>query len=107
MACPFSKFCLGMCDWTNCPGLSMETTPATDKTQPISASHSLSSSHTSTSSSALLSDRFSAFFSDDEYAVLSKGVVSANTDNSTNKSHGYCAVDIQYLQHGSHGIRLH
>ena len=35
MACPH-KFCLGMCEWT----LSMETTPAMDKTQPISASHS-------------------------------------------------------------------
>ena len=98
MACPFSKFCLGMCEWTNCPELSMETTPATDKTQPISASHSPSSSHTSTSSSTLLSERFSAFVSDDKHAVLSKGVhvVPANMDNSTDKSHGYCAVSIIY-----------
>ena len=64
----------------------METTPATDKTQPISASHSPSSSRTSTSGSTLYSEHFSAFVSDDEHAVLSKGVVSANTDNSTNKS---------------------
>ena len=82
MACPFYKFCLGMCEWTDCPGLSMETTPATDKTQPISASHCPSSSRTRTSST-LPSERFSAFVSDDELAVLSKGVVLANTDKST------------------------
>ena len=54
----------------------METMPATDKTQPISASHSPSSSRTHTSTSTLLSERFSAFFSDDELAVLSKGCSS-------------------------------
>jgi len=82
MACPFSKFCLGMCDWTDCPGLSTETTPATDKTLPISASHSPCSSCT-TSSSTLLSERFSNSFSDDELAVPSKGVPPANMDKST------------------------
>jgi len=48
-----------------------------DKTQPISASHSPSSSHTHTSTSTLLSERFSAFVSDDELAILSKGVVAS------------------------------
>ena len=57
----------------------METTHATDKTQPIPVSHSLSSSRTHTSTSALLSKRFSAlkFVSDDELAVLSEGVVAS------------------------------
>ena len=58
-------------------GLSIETTPATDKTQPISASHSPSSSRTRTFTSILLSERFSAFVSDDELAVLSKGVAAS------------------------------
>jgi len=35
MSCP-RKFCLGMCEWTL---YTMKTTPATDKTQPISVSH--------------------------------------------------------------------
>ena len=55
----------------------METTSARDKTQPISASHSPSSSHMCTSTSTLLSECFSAFVSDDELAVLSKGVVAS------------------------------
>jgi len=38
---------------------------------------------TSTSSSTLLSEHFSAFVSDDELAVLSKGLVPANMDKST------------------------
>jgi len=55
----------------------METTPATDKTQPISASHSPSSSRMRTSTSTLLSERFSSFVSDDKLVVLSKGVVAS------------------------------
>ena len=47
MACPFDKFCLRMCEWTDCPGF--KNTPPTDTTvltgtQP---SCSQSSSHTS------------------------------------------------------------
>jgi len=55
----------------------METAPARDKTQPISASHSPSSSRTHTSTSTLLSKRFSAYVSDNKLAVLSKGVVAS------------------------------
>ena len=63
----------------------METTPTTDKTQPISVSYSLhsmysrspSSSRTRTSTTALLSEPSNAspLFRDDKLAVLSKGVV--------------------------------
>ena len=66
-------------------GLSVETTPSTDKTQPISVSYSLhsmysrspSSSRTRTSTTALLSEPSNAspLFRDDKLAVLSKGVV--------------------------------
>jgi len=62
----------------------VETTPATDKTQPISVSYSLhskysSSSRTRTSTSALLSEPSNAspLFKDDELAVLSKGLVAS------------------------------
>ena len=65
----------------------VEITPATDKTQPISVSYSLhskyssspSSSHTRTSTSALLSkpSNASPLFKDDELAVLSKGLVAS------------------------------
>jgi len=79
MACPFSKFCLGMCKWTNCPGLYGNHSHY-GQDQPISPSHSPSSSRTS---STLLRKCFSAFDSDNELAVLSKGVVLANTDKST------------------------
>ena len=83
MACPFDKFCLGMCDWTDCPGLTMmaENTPTVDAThtQPQPSC----SSHTSNSSSTLhherQRERFTTFINDDELAVLSKGVVPATT----------------------------
>jgi len=41
------------------------------------ATHQAQSSRTSTSSSTLFSERFSAFVGDDELAVLSKGVVQS------------------------------
>jgi len=52
------------------PRLSMETTPTTNKTQAISASHSPTSSCmcTSTSNSTLLSEHFSDFVSNDEHS---------------------------------------
>jgi len=55
----------------------METTSATDKTQPISASHSQRSSRRRTSTSTLLSECFSAYVSDDKFGVLSKGAVAS------------------------------
>ena len=59
LSVPFSKFCLGMCEWT----LYVNHTryAYTDKTQPISASHSPSSSRTRTSTSTLLSECLSTF----------------------------------------------
>lgn len=82
MACPFDKFCLGMCDWTDCPGLAMmENTPTVAQPQPSCSSHT--SNPSSTLHHERQRERFTTFVNDDELAVLSKGVVPASTDKST------------------------
>ena len=76
MACP----CLGMCEWT----LYGNHAHYGHKTQPISVSHTQSTpqapaAHARASTSTLYSvlSNASPLFSDDELAVLSKGVVAS------------------------------
>jgi len=57
--------------WTVCRNHTLRTRPSLF----LLATPQAQSSHTSTSSSTLFSERFSAFVSDDKLAVLSKGVV--------------------------------
>ena len=52
MACNFSDYCLGMCEWTDCPGEKENETSATSREQ-----------------------RFTEFVSDDKLADLAKGFV--------------------------------
>ena len=99
-ACPFDKFCLGMCDWTDCPGRQANssterpalTTPNRDVDDalrqlphPDANNSSASGSHTQTTGSKTSStlERFSTFVDDDKLAILSKGVVPVNTDRNT------------------------
>ena len=86
MACPFSAFCLGMCEWTDCPGFKAKTTPP-NETLPTNTPPTTDTMAAAPLSSSSLpngtSKRFSTFVDDEQLAVLSKGVVPANTDKST------------------------
>ena len=112
-ACPFGKFCLGMCDWTDCPGGRLASTSSTDlwtdhqatpdrghtperlepqpqreplAPLPTNANHASPSICADLRTSSTLEpshERFSTFVNDDELAVLSKGIVPVNTDKNT------------------------
>ena len=74
-----------MCEWTDCPGFYEITTPTTE-TQPTTstmAARARGGSSPTLLSSSTSSERFSTFVDDEQLAVLSKGIVSANTDKST------------------------
>ena len=70
-ACPYDRFCLGMCDWTGCVGAKVKPQsqphlPATSKSEPHLPS----------------CERFE--FTDEEtLEKLSKGLIPVNTDRST------------------------
>ena len=87
MACPFSSTCLGLCEWTGCPGADTNVTTATPTTAaPTTTMRSAITSHTSCTpagSSTGSSTRFAAFVTDEQVAALSKGVTPANTDKTT------------------------
>ena len=68
MACSFSPFCLGMCEWTDCPG------------QNSALGESSSSSSAEAASSLSAPPRFTEFINDDE---LSKGLIPKNTAKNT------------------------
>ena len=93
MACLFSSTCLGLCEWTGCPGANVTTATPTTATRPTTnplttdpptTMRSGSTSHTSgTAAGSSSSTRFAAFVTDEQVAALSKGVTPANTDKST------------------------
>ena len=86
MACHCSNFCLGMCDWPDCPGREASGTDAnmTTPNQLIEMSHPQPHDHASTSGGPRTNgERFSTFVDDEELAALSKGVVPASTDKCT------------------------
>ena len=74
MACSYSPFCLGMCEFTDCPGYS-----TLDESSTHTAGPSASGSPTSLSAPP----RFSEFMSDEQLSVLSKGLIPKNTAKST------------------------
>ena len=87
MACPISNSCLGMCEWTGCPGTravesiatssSTASNYATEPTRP-SPSHTPIPAPAGSSSTC-----FATFVNDEQLAVLSKGVTPVNTDKNT------------------------
>ena len=87
MACPVSNSCLGMCEWTSCPGATAvesidscatETSTAsnhmTEQAHPTIVSHIPVSAAESASST-----RFATFVSDEQLAAMSKGVTPAKS----------------------------
>ena len=75
MACSYSPSCLGMCEWTGCPGAAGNSTPAV-----ISAQNELASCSSGTTPT---NERFSEFISDQELSELGRGLIPANTTKST------------------------
>ena len=80
IACRFN-FCLGMSDWTDCPGQEVSDTNMTMPNQLMELPHPQSHNHTSTSGGARV--RFPCTFVEDEFAVLLKGVFPAGKDKCT------------------------
>ncbi len=85
MACPVSSSCLGMCEWTGCPGattltLATSTSRTSNSSHMTESTHPVATSHTPSPSS---STRFAAFVTDEQLTALSKGVTPANIDKST------------------------
>ena len=72
--CSYSPSCLGMCDWTGCPGVNSELLPPEDRIEPLPS--------VSSSKQPLLPQRFD-FASDEKLAELAKGHIPVNTSKST------------------------
>ena len=86
MACPYSAYCLGMCEWTDCPGALIQddnTPPAPHPTDtPISAPPVTFPPATSPTSLEPTAKRFK-FASEQQLSELAKGLVPENTSKST------------------------
>ena len=92
-ACPYNPSCLGMCEWTDCPGAKVNASlrlPSTSKFEPHPTAskfepHPTASTfepHPTASKSATASKRFE--FADEEtLEKFSKGLTPANTGWST------------------------
>ena len=87
-ACSYNPFCLGMCEWTDCPGALSRTgasetmaTPHPDDT-PNPAPPASARAEPATTSDGQ-PERFASFVDDEKLALLSKGMTPANTDKST------------------------
>ena len=82
-ACSFSPFCLGMCEWTDCPGKGrVNITP-----HPQAAAKDRPSTSSSATRKEILppTERFN-YASEDELFQLSKGHIPANTVRSTERA---------------------
>ena len=92
-ACPYDQFCLGLCEWTDCPGQLTATPhpnnlPNSTPLSPAPTVAQAASSYTLDTNEAAIDlppshERFSLFVDDEKLAVLSKGMIPANTDKST------------------------
>ena len=91
-ACSFSPFCLGMCDWTDCPGsrerLEISTHNVIDSsngmaTPPTSTNelnaHASGASAIANTRAPPTIERFREFIDDGELVELGKGLIPANT----------------------------
>ena len=76
MACSYSPSCLGMCEWTDCPGTGAVSTLPRPATPPIVASLDRLTSPTSAVK------RFK-FAKEEELSQFTKGLVPQNTSKST------------------------
>ena len=83
MACTYSRSCLGMCEWTDCPGAAADSIlprPATPPT--VATPNRLTSLTTSVTSPTSAVKRFK-FAKEEELSQFAKGLVPQNTTKST------------------------
>ena len=89
MACPFWSTCLGLCEWTGCPGADTNlttVTPTCTTATPTTTMHCASTYHTSGTAagrSTGSSSCFAAFITNEQVAALSKVVTPANINKTT------------------------
>ena len=92
MACSSSPFCLGMCEWTDCPGSNEHSTHGDISAHNVNKASSngatpatASSAHASACSSIATptNERFAEFIGDEELVQLGKGLIPANTSRCT------------------------
>ena len=94
-ACSFSPYCLGMCEWTGCPGASaaatsstftnMELHPQTEAFQPLPVPRPVPSNSVTASCLMLTATppkRF-CFATEDQLGELAKGYIPPNTNRQT------------------------
>ena len=96
-ACSYDPCCLGMCEWTDCPGALTRASlpgvlttphpsnmPSFNPVLPIPASMSSTAATSPTAqASAHSSERFTSFIDDKMLDTMSKGMTPANTDKCT------------------------
>ena len=70
-ACSYSRSCLGMCEWTDCPGASAESEPCLPTSEVNEETHPSNSSK-----------RFK-FTNENEMEELAKGIIPASTSKAT------------------------
>ena len=89
MACSFSPYCLGMCEWTDCPGhsnasgLQLEISPSHPLPQLEQLRPSASKDQPRLPMASNESSRFK-FSSEEQLSELAKGLIPENTKGSTN-----------------------
>ena len=86
-ACPYDPFCLGLCEWTDCPGQLTamphpNNPPNSAPPSPATMIAQAPGSHTLDFSKAAIGlppshERFSSFVEDEKLAVLCKGMIPA------------------------------
>ena len=86
-ACSYNPFCLGMCEWTDCPGaLQLDATPRPTCPRisaPPSNSPAVTASSSLSSHSSLSESKRFKFATEEELSTFAKGLVPENTTRST------------------------
>ena len=86
MACSFSPYCLGMCEWTDCPGYSSGLQLKTDTSRPLPQLEQLRPSSSKDQPRFPTASNESSRFklaSEQQLSELAKGLIPENTKGST------------------------
>ena len=86
MACSFSPYCLGMCEWTDCPGYSSGLQLETDTFRPLPQLEQLRPSPSKDQPRFPTASNESSRFklaSEQQLSELAKGLIPENTKGST------------------------